>query len=49
METARILVVEDEAIVAMVIKKRLLSLGYVVSGVAASGDEAISKSRRDVS
>lgn len=43
METARILIVEDEAIVAMVIKKRLLSLGYVVSGVAASGDEAITR------
>ncbi|MBP2029793.1 CheY-like chemotaxis protein [Methanohalophilus levihalophilus] len=43
METARILIVEDEAIVAMVIKKRLLSLGYVVSGVAASGNEAITR------
>lgn len=43
MKTARILVVEDEAIVAMVIKQRLLSLGYVVSGIAASGNEAITR------
>jgi CheY-like chemotaxis protein len=43
MESARILIVEDEAIVAMAIKKRLLSLGYVVSGVAASGNDAINK------
>lgn len=43
MKTARILIVEDEAIVAMVIKKRLLFLGYEVSGVAASGKDAITK------
>lgn len=39
----RILVVEDEHIVAMGIKKMLKSLGYTVTGVASSGDDAISK------
>ncbi|MCD4807456.1 MAG: response regulator [Methanococcoides sp.] len=43
MKNTRILVVEDEAIVAMVIKKRLMDLGYVVSGVAATGTDAINK------
>lgn len=43
MKAARILVVEDEAIVAMVIKKRLVNLGYSVSGVAATGKDAITK------
>jgi len=43
MKAARILVVEDEAIVAMVIKKRLMNLGYSVSGVAATGKDAITK------
>jgi two-component system, response regulator PdtaR len=39
----RILVVEDEHIVAMGIKKMLKSLGYTVTGVASSGKDAISK------
>jgi two-component system, response regulator PdtaR len=39
----RILVVEDEHIVAMGIKKMLKSLGYTVTGVASSGEDAISK------
>ena len=43
MKSTRILVVEDEAIVAMVIKKRLMNLGYSVSGVAATGKDAITK------
>ncbi|NPE31107.1 response regulator [Methanococcoides sp. SA1] len=43
MKNTRILVVEDEAIVAMVIKKRLMGLGYVVSGIAATGTDAINK------
>lgn len=43
MKNIRILVVEDEAIVAMVIKKRLIGLGYVVSGIAATGLDAINK------
>ncbi|SET12090.1 CheY chemotaxis protein or a CheY-like REC (receiver) domain [Methanococcoides vulcani] len=43
MKDTRILVVEDEAIVAMAIKKRLMTLGYSVSGVAATGKDAITK------
>jgi len=38
---AKILVVEDEPIVAMHTKQRLERMGYKVTGVASSGDEAI--------
>ena len=41
----KILVVEDENVVALEIKKRLLNLGYVVPSVAASGKDAISKAK----
>ncbi|MCD4703605.1 MAG: response regulator [Methanosarcinaceae archaeon] len=43
MKSTRILVVEDEAIVAMMIKKRLINMGYIVSGVASTGKDAIIK------
>ena len=43
MAEGRILVVEDEHIVAMGIKKMLKSLGYQVTGVASTGEDAISK------
>ncbi|MDR7666183.1 response regulator [Methanosarcina sp. Z-7115] len=43
MAEGRILIVEDEHIVAMGIKKMLKSLGYTVTGVASSGEDAISK------
>ena len=43
MKNSRILVVEDEAIVAMVIKRRLKDLGYIVSGIASTGKDAITK------
>jgi len=43
LKKSRILVVEDEAIVAMVIKRRLQDLGYIVSGVASTGKDAITK------
>lgn len=43
MAEGRILVVEDEHIVAMGIKRMLKSLGYTVTGVASSGEDAISK------
>ncbi|MDK2947151.1 Response regulator receiver domain-containing protein [Methanolobus vulcani] len=39
----KILVVEDENIVALELKKRLKKLGYQVPSVAASGIEAINK------
>jgi two-component system, cell cycle sensor histidine kinase and response regulator CckA len=38
---ARVLVVEDEAIVAMDISARLRALGYEVAGPASTGEEAI--------
>lgn len=36
----RILIVEDEAITAMVLSRRMESLGYSVIGTAASGEQA---------
>ena len=42
-EKARILVVEDEAIVAMSLQARLENLRYAVVGVVASGEEAIER------
>jgi CheY-like chemotaxis protein len=39
----RILVVEDEKIIQLDIRYQLEELGYVVAGVASSGEEAISK------
>jgi len=43
MTQAQILIVEDESIVAIDIQHRLKSLGYAVSGVASSGEEALKK------
>jgi CheY-like chemotaxis protein len=43
MPEGRILIVEDEHIVAMGIKRMLKSLGYTLAGVASSGEDAISK------
>jgi len=43
MVEGKILVVEDEHIVAMGIRIMLRNLGYTVTGVASSGEEAISK------
>jgi CheY-like chemotaxis protein len=40
---ARVLVVEDDNITVMELRDRLQSLGYVVSGVASYGEEAIEK------
>ncbi len=41
MKTIQILVVEDEQIVANDIKMILQRLGYVVSGMASSGEEGV--------
>jgi two-component system, cell cycle sensor histidine kinase and response regulator CckA len=41
MPQTKILVTEDEGIVAMDVESRLQTLGYAVAGVAASGEEAI--------
>jgi CheY-like chemotaxis protein len=43
MANAKIMVVEDENIVAMEIQSIVESLGYAVSAVASSGEEAIRK------
>ena len=43
MAKAGILIVEDERIIAMDIKHSLLNLGYDVVGMAASGEDAITK------
>ena len=43
MVNGRILIVEDEHIVAMGIQVMLKSLEYTVTGVASSGEDAVSK------
>ena len=43
MDQTKIVIVEDESIVALDIKKRLQSLGYTVTGRAKSGLDAITK------
>ncbi len=43
MSDERILVVEDDAIIAVHLKKLLMNLGYDVLGTVASGEEAIQK------
>ncbi|MBN1348474.1 response regulator [candidate division KSB1 bacterium] len=46
MAQSDILIVEDENIVAMNIKKRLKNMGYAVSAVASSGQEALELSQK---
>jgi two-component system, response regulator PdtaR len=41
--TCRILVVEDEAVIALRLKKRLAKMGYEVPDVAYTGEEAVEK------
>lgn len=43
---AKILVVDDEAIISMQLEERLHAMGYTVAGMAASGEDAIEKARR---
>jgi len=43
---AKILVVEDEGIVAMDIKNRLMRLGYDVPSIALAGEEAVEKAAK---
>lgn len=43
---AKILVVDDEAIITMQLEERLSSMGYTVAGMAASGADAVEKARR---
>lgn len=43
MKTTKILIVEDEAIIAMELEDRLISMGYEVMGVAMDSKSAIQK------
>ncbi len=43
MKKAKILVVEDQNIVALNIRNKLKNLGYTVPGTASTGEEAIRK------
>ncbi len=47
MEKAKILIVEDETIIAMEIENQLQSLGYEVTSIVDNGDNAIEKAEED--
>jgi len=47
MEKAKILIVEDEAIIAMEIKSQLQGLGYEVTSIVDTGEKAIKKAEED--
>ena len=47
MEKAKILIVEDEAIIAMEIESQLQSLGYEVTSIVDTGEKAIEKAKED--
>jgi two-component system, response regulator PdtaR len=47
MEKAKILIVEDEVIIAMEIKNRLQNLGYEVTSIVNTGEDAIEKTEAD--
>ena len=48
MKRPKIMVVEDEWIIANDIKNCLVDLGYMVSSIVATGEEAIEKAGQDV-
>jgi PAS domain S-box-containing protein len=47
MEKARILIVEDEAIIAMEIESQLQNLGYEITSIVDTGEKAIKKAEED--
>ncbi|MBT4286518.1 MAG: response regulator, partial [Deltaproteobacteria bacterium] len=47
MEKAKILIVEDEAIIAMKIESQLQSLGYEVTSIVDTGEKVIQKAEED--
>ena len=47
MEKAKILIVEDEAIIAMEIENQLQGLGYEVTSIVDTGEKAIKKAEED--
>lgn len=48
MSTARILIVEDEAVTAMAIRKHLTNLGYSVCGIAPNAELAVQKAMEEM-
>jgi len=48
MATAKILIVEDESIIAMELEERLMQLGYQVAGIAADSNTALQKVKDDL-
>ncbi len=48
MNTARILIVEDEAVTAMAIRKHLTNLGYSVCGITQTAELAIRKAMEEM-
>ena len=49
MDSLKILVVEDEKVLAVDIKNRLQNLGYTVPDITDSGEEALKKGSRNSS
>lgn len=47
MEKARILIVEDEPLIALDLKEKLIDLGYLVSSSVSTGENAIQKAEID--
>ena len=47
MTKARILIVEDEAIIAMELESQLQSLGYEITSIVDTGVKAIEKAKTD--
>ncbi len=47
MEKAKILIVEDEAVIAMEMESQLQSLGYQVTSIVDTGEKAIEKAELD--
>jgi signal transduction histidine kinase len=43
MEKIRVLIVEDEAVVALDIKKKLIKLGYTAADIVTTGEDAVEK------
>ena len=48
MEHARILIVEDEAIVAKDVRSRIQAMGYEVTAIAHTGEDAIKKVEKSI-
>ena len=46
MSKSRVLIVEDDALIALDVREALLAAGYEVCGMATSEDEAIDEARR---